>query len=778
MAENAPDVESSLTDEISLASTPEPDSEVGIEVREERADNSLDERLLDDITVTEPRRDTGRVVPVLGERRSFFGPCLWLASKFRPADIRWRLSQLSFRRCVCFQRRRDYLALAFMIVAYSVLYPGLFFNVIHLKQETAGMVDQSSRSTWETVRFMLTKGGEFLFPGILLLFFSVIVPFLKGALLVIALVGGRKPKLLRFVARISKYQLVDIFVTILLIGFLNNKFITAEVREGFYYFLCYCLCSIIGTTILATGEDTRESVRPVGLVWGILVVVMLSSLCALLFMPLFHIGPTYKGHIVVDIVDHSMSQLIWWLLTNGCIPEALLLLVGVILLPIFTYVLLPLVDMREDAKARLISISHEWALADTWLIAFLVGWTSFDTNTELNVQVHRGGTYFNLVYGFSAFIIIYFIMGEATVLRLSGSRIALATEQGEDIQVLARQIDRRNQRRTSSTASILLLGLIPGALYFLLYKVEGIKGVDIKWLNEELKSHYDDINKLGREHIPDTIGCCVKDFDTPGNCSEEDKTYYAIPQGPKEGVHPDMSTCIPVGDKLLRIGKTTIAKGSINWGARWLTNLRSIQLKDKDNAFHISSTNTTGQPKISFTVRGRWNRLPMSIYATAYWAPNYVLDNAGHQCCEENEVQITVEVACHSDFPFMRDFAVREVKLAKDEKVVLPFLGFNYTLENLTGLIAEEVEAKITEYATKIPFPFWPNGRKVTFLEALNHFIKVNIDGTELRCPAPSDDTLATLGKDEVVVFNMFDFLARMKEEAKKNEEIVETKIE
>eukprot|EP00397_Hematodinium_sp_SG-2012_P003273 GEMP01003281.1.p1 GENE.GEMP01003281.1~~GEMP01003281.1.p1 ORF type:complete len:812 (+),score=99.97 GEMP01003281.1:127-2562(+) len=665
------------------------------------------------------------------------------ARNCHPRAIRSRLSFHCLCSCFILSRRRDYVAFSFIFAAYGFLYPGLFNKVIHLEQTFPGNYDESERSTWETVHYLLKEGGQYLFPGVLLCFFSICVPFIKGILLVFALICGRKPRLLRFVARISKYQVVDIFVTILLIGFLNNHFIKARVCDGFYYFLGYCVASIIGTTILATGEDTREPVRPIGLLWFAMTLIMLISLAFMLFLPLFQVGPTYKK-VILDSVNRSVFQLIFWLLGNGFVPQGLLVGICVIVLPVVAYVILPLLSIRDENKSRLISIAHEWAMADTWFIAFLVCWTSFDTNAQLNVQVSNAGTYFNLLYGCSAFIIIHLIVGEPKIHRMSETAIEEAEETGQDIQLLARQIDRRNFKRKTSMASLLVLGILPGAIFGWLVHVEGLYDVDLGWLNREIMKHYVDANKAMKENIPSTIGCCVN---RPDNCNPN------IAVAPYD--HPGVDDCVPVGDHNL------LYYDNSHWAymaaVRWLTNLKTVQLNGKD-AFRLTSFDKSGRPSIRFSVRGHWENLPLSLYVQA--AKISIFDNQD-MCCNRANFTINVTAECFSDYPYLRNFDVETVAMDHDIIIKFKLFGKTITLYNLSSDIENNIRASILDYATVKKFDFWSDGEPATFMGAINHLIQLNVPEPHLKCPAPSSDTrdtmadLAGTAPPEVIVIEL-----------------------
>ena len=90
----------------------------------------------------------------------------------------------------------------------------------------------------------------------LILFFSVMVPFIKALVLMIALFTKRlrqRVNMFRFVRAIGKWSMADVFVVGVFIAFLatkSNSTITSELHNGFYYFTGYCLISLAAVQIM------------------------------------------------------------------------------------------------------------------------------------------------------------------------------------------------------------------------------------------------------------------------------------------------------------------------------------------------------------------------------------------------------------------------------------------------------------------------------------------------------------------------------------------------
>ena len=100
--------------------------------------------------------------------------------------------------------------------------------------------------------------------AVLIVLFSVIVPLFK-ALLLLSLLLPFKPKAKRILLDISnnasKWSMADVFVIAIFIAFLAGNGLQesgglvdfqASLGDGFWYFLAYCLVSILGTQLISS----------------------------------------------------------------------------------------------------------------------------------------------------------------------------------------------------------------------------------------------------------------------------------------------------------------------------------------------------------------------------------------------------------------------------------------------------------------------------------------------------------------------------------------------
>lgn len=152
--------------------------------------------------------------------------------------------------------------------------PSLVNNLVDMVVEgldVRGTVNafDKTRSILETAR-ELYVGGH-LPVAILIVVFSVIVPLIKALLLLTMLLPlslSVRSGLLSVSNAISKWSMADVFVIAIFIAFLAGNGLQesrglvdfeASLGIGFWYFLAYCLLSILGTQLLSAGLQQRFS---------------------------------------------------------------------------------------------------------------------------------------------------------------------------------------------------------------------------------------------------------------------------------------------------------------------------------------------------------------------------------------------------------------------------------------------------------------------------------------------------------------------------------------
>jgi uncharacterized paraquat-inducible protein A len=145
------------------------------------------------------------------------------------------------------------------LLSFAVLVPGLVRPLITI---TASLdlfggtreVFRETRSIVQTVESLHESGNTFV-AGLIFLF-GIVVPFVKGTCLLIALLLKERitrARLERFVEGISKWAMNDVFIVAVYVAFLSAKAtdnLDAKVEVGFYYFTAYCLLSLLSLQFL------------------------------------------------------------------------------------------------------------------------------------------------------------------------------------------------------------------------------------------------------------------------------------------------------------------------------------------------------------------------------------------------------------------------------------------------------------------------------------------------------------------------------------------------
>ncbi len=154
---------------------------------------------------------------------------------------------------------RNIFALVLILISFAVLYPGLTQDLITIEASANLLGNElklfsQTRSILQTVEGLHESGNTFV-AGLILLF-SVVVPFVKGGLLLVALFVGSwatRDRLVRFVAAISKWAMADVFVVGVFVAYLAAKAtqnMDARIESGFYWFTAYCLISLASAQFL------------------------------------------------------------------------------------------------------------------------------------------------------------------------------------------------------------------------------------------------------------------------------------------------------------------------------------------------------------------------------------------------------------------------------------------------------------------------------------------------------------------------------------------------
>jgi uncharacterized paraquat-inducible protein A len=145
---------------------------------------------------------------------------------------------------------RNWIAVGLTIVSLALLIPGLRSDALTI---TATMplfkkpLFEETQSILRAARRLYDSRNYFV--AGLVVFFSVVVPFIKAAMLLgIFSVKSQaaKHKLYLFTRSISKWAMADVFAVGVFIAFMAGNALDnldAKLHPGYYYFVAYCLVS-------------------------------------------------------------------------------------------------------------------------------------------------------------------------------------------------------------------------------------------------------------------------------------------------------------------------------------------------------------------------------------------------------------------------------------------------------------------------------------------------------------------------------------------------------
>lgn len=180
---------------------------------------------------------------------------------------------------------RNKCALVLSLVSFGFLFPGIYLSMLRIN--TTGSVKaplteigiqffNTANSILSTVSELFAQ--KYFFVAIMIFLFSVVVPCIKGLLLIYIVLTKNKivaNKIFHFIKAIGKWSMCDVFVVAIFLSFLSTGTRTpgnqsetsilgipidvdilvnmnAQLEIGFYCFVTYCLLSL---TALQLYED-------------------------------------------------------------------------------------------------------------------------------------------------------------------------------------------------------------------------------------------------------------------------------------------------------------------------------------------------------------------------------------------------------------------------------------------------------------------------------------------------------------------------------------------
>jgi len=165
-------------------------------------------------------------------------------------------------------KTRNIIALVLVLLSFVLLIPGLTWPLITIRASFVFMgntieIFNQTRSILQSIKDLHESNNDFV--AALILLFSVIVPFVKGAMLGVASLvkdSTRRYQLYAFVRSISKWAMADVFAMGVWVAYLASKAadnFDAEIRVGFYFFVAYCLVSLLALQFMSVPHPRNAS---------------------------------------------------------------------------------------------------------------------------------------------------------------------------------------------------------------------------------------------------------------------------------------------------------------------------------------------------------------------------------------------------------------------------------------------------------------------------------------------------------------------------------------
>jgi uncharacterized paraquat-inducible protein A len=165
-------------------------------------------------------------------------------------------------------KSRNIIALVLVFISYVLLIPGLTWPLITIRASFVFMgntieIFNQTRSILQSIKDLHESNNDFV--AALILLFSVVVPFVKGAMLgAAALIRDpmRRYQSYAFVRSISKWAMADVFAMGVWVAYLASKAaenFDAEIRVGFYFFVAYCLVSLLALQFMSVPRPRNAS---------------------------------------------------------------------------------------------------------------------------------------------------------------------------------------------------------------------------------------------------------------------------------------------------------------------------------------------------------------------------------------------------------------------------------------------------------------------------------------------------------------------------------------
>ncbi|KAF4661686.1 hypothetical protein FOZ61_003020 [Perkinsus olseni] len=715
---------------------------------------------------------------------------------------------------------RRTLALALFLLAYSALIPGLMLPIVEIRGQqhsfsssgngaiipinsnildppaTEGAEAPTSasprsplaetsfvRSTLDSVHDLFDAG--YWVPAGLIIFFSFVTPAVKLLVLLYSetrghLVHIRKHQYLdlrRVLRQVSKYQMVDVFVGVLTMAFLNHNVIEAHYRSGFYYFTLYCMASIAATQLLDSSSDSvfappnpvgprRDLEDPEVVVTTIDLVLLYMTVSMFvvgfvwaLGWPILSVRFLFRQKIVVAENSLSLHDMSRSMMDSGHLLPTVLLVLFVVCLPmchITTVAVLKAGCLPKQVgrvSGQLAQWMWEWSQLDVFALALFITLFVFNAFSLLRA-VAPWGFYCVLMAAMSGFELAKHDL--PPMLRTAQHDLLKMAEIDEDIcegaSVVSGVIikhrrdhssssfsEERLRSRVDSVASTVTIaksrrlgsccrGLVRivqklGLPFFVLKAIGWIVFFVIWWVNSGNASlDLAGVNETLKENAP-LVTSGLRDFlpNMVGQCP---------------GELPQADICRDVGP--LYHDKSAVMEVL----ARWLSGLRSVSVEEL-------SLVVPGESELEMSIAGSFDELSMSLYIGQCITPDNLFRSTNDTADGNNGTKLEkpicsalwdkvyswkqvgwsliISASCNEEWPYVRNIAIKDVTLDQSLKISEQLVfGITINVDDLTTRFREGFQKALLPYiVSKSPWIHW-GADEYDMSELLNQLVSLN----------------------------------------------------
>ena len=476
----------------------------------------------------------------------------------------------------------DQLLLVLFVCTYFCFVLGVFLPIVCLEGRFTGEGGFSVRkSTVQSVHQFFSSG--FWFPGSLVLVFSLLVPLSKFIFLSWLFAaslfdpdpqGGlegtegyslwvrRGVSLLK---RVAKYQLLDVFVTVLMVAFLNQSMVATRVQAGFLFYCVFSGLSMVLASLME-GRMVPPSVggvpTPVGVgepgLWFLWLDcgLFLFGFVYCLVSPVLAVKVTFQQAFVISEASLSMTQAVGVLFTIQAAQSylrlpGLLLCVGGLVLPLL-FVALALRSSLPRCPSfvyRALSVLSDWQAAEVLALAILVTLIGLNSFPSLLAQT-PGHPWFSAFY---AVLLCGFTAWDLTTVQVPKLLQARALPPlGEDgaaeAQPLLLPVEQPESQRPAEVLRQIVRHILTGpmvltkatgwTIFLLVYLMcPTLPPETLDIINVRLQDNLPLINRALGHALPESVGACAT---APPPCVEQGMLYsyqsrlYEVPGLPAQ----------------------------------------------------------------------------------------------------------------------------------------------------------------------------------------------------------------------------------------------------